>query len=290
MEAVANGEADVAAIDCVTWSLSKASRPDLVGQLRVIGMAPTVVPALPYVVSVSADAQEITAIKDGIQRCLTGTPTNLASFIQSSCDKSSNLWHRDLPRPLFSDKSLQSALETLHITGFDFDLAMETYEIAIKHLLNQYIVPLPLQQHCGWVVPRAAARAVMSSAQMAEDAANILMAFKALEEGLEKVSKHSVLAAEEAPENKFIYVGDGRFRVHVPKPMLVTSLSLPRKCIGFFGQRPKLHQLDTEADHWWYWRCWTADEAIVDAFDPDVVAAYVTGTVQPSGKSQSLTK
>ena len=79
MEAVANGRADVAAIDCVTWSLSKASRPDLVGQLRVIGMAPTVVPALPYVVSVSADAREITAIKEGIQRCLTGTPTNLAS-------------------------------------------------------------------------------------------------------------------------------------------------------------------------------------------------------------------
>ena len=182
-------------------------------------------------------------------------------------------------RGLLSDKSLQSALETLHIAGFDFDLAMETYEVAIKHLLNQYIVPPP--HHRGWV-PR---RPVMSSAQMAEDAANILMAFKALEEGLEKVSKHSVLAPPPLQENKFIYVGDGRFRVHVPKPMLVTSLSLPRKCIGFFGQRPRLHQLDTEKDHWWYWRCWAADEAIVNAFDPDVVAAYVTGFVQPMGKS-----
>lgn len=120
---------------------------------------------------------------------------------------------------------------------------------------------------------------------MAEDAANILMAFKALEEGLEKVSKHSVTTATD----KFIYVADGRFRVHVTsfqqqeQPMLVTSLS-PRKCIGFFGERPRLHQLDPETDHLWYWRCWAADEAIVDAFDPAVVAAYVTGSVQPSGK------
>ena len=120
---------------------------------------------------------------------------------------------------------------------------------------------------------------------MAEDAANILMAFKALEVGLEKVSKHSVATATD----KFIYVADGRFRVHVTsfqqqeQPILVTSLS-PRKCIGFFGQRPRLHQLDPETDHWWYWRCWAADEAIVDAFDPAVVAAYVTGSVQPSGK------
>ena len=65
--------------------------------------------------------------------------------------------------------------------------------------------------------------------------------------------------------------------------MLVTSLS-SRNCIGFFGHRPRLHQLDPETDHWWYWQCWTADELIVDAFDPDVVAAYVTGSVQPAGK------
>ena len=120
---------------------------------------------------------------------------------------------------------------------------------------------------------------------MAEDAANILMAFKALEEGLEKVSNHSAVA------DKFIYVADGRFRVHVTSHqqlMLVTSLS-PRKCIGFFGRRPKLHQLDPETDHWWYWRCWAADEAIVNAFDPDVVAAYVTGSVQPSGSFHVIT-
>ena len=120
---------------------------------------------------------------------------------------------------------------------------------------------------------------------MAEDTANILMAFKALEEGLEKVSKHSAA-------DKFIYVVDGRFRVHVTshqQPMqLVTSLS-PRKCIGFFGQRPKLHQLDPETDHWWYWRCWAADDAIVDSFDPNVVAAYVTGSVQPSGSFHLIT-
>ena len=153
---------------------------------------------------------------------------------------------------------------------------MAAYETAIRRCLNQYVVPPTYQRPC---LPRP----LLSSAQMAEDAANILMAFKALEEGLEKVSKHSVAT------DKFIYVADGRFRVHVTsfqqqeQPMLVTSLS-PRKCIGFFGQRPRLHQLDPETDHWWYWRCWAADEAIVDAFDPAVVAAYVTGSVQPFGK------
>lgn len=80
MEAVASGRADLAAIDCVTWALTK---PDLAGQLRVIGRAPCMVPALPYVVDASADASEIAAIQEGLRRCLTGTHANKANSLIS---------------------------------------------------------------------------------------------------------------------------------------------------------------------------------------------------------------
>ena len=78
MEAVASGQAYLAAIDCVTWSLNKTSQPDLETRLRIMGMAPCMVPALPYVVDASADPSEIAAIQKGIRDCLTGTSTDLA--------------------------------------------------------------------------------------------------------------------------------------------------------------------------------------------------------------------
>ena len=55
---------------------------------------------------------------------------------------------------------------------------------------------------------------MLSDRQTAEDAASILMVYKALEEGLEKVSKHLVEAQQASPIDKFIYVADGRFRIH----------------------------------------------------------------------------
>lgn len=69
-EAVAADAADLAAIDCVTWSLM---RPELTDQLRVIGLAPIgVVPGLPYVVNSDATTEEIACIGEAIRRCLTG--------------------------------------------------------------------------------------------------------------------------------------------------------------------------------------------------------------------------
>ena len=48
MERVAGGEADVAAIDCVTYALASRFRPELVARLRMIAWSPRA-PALPYV-------------------------------------------------------------------------------------------------------------------------------------------------------------------------------------------------------------------------------------------------
>lgn len=79
-EAVADGRADLAAIDCVTWSLLKAARSNLTSRLRVIGTAPTLLPGLPYVVSADATEEEIEAIREAIRRCLTGNATTLGTL------------------------------------------------------------------------------------------------------------------------------------------------------------------------------------------------------------------
>ena len=48
MELVAGGEADIAAIDCVTYALASRLRPALVAGLRILAFGPPA-PALPYV-------------------------------------------------------------------------------------------------------------------------------------------------------------------------------------------------------------------------------------------------
>ena len=48
MQAVADGQADVAAIDCVSFALAQRHRPDLAGKLRVIAETPKV-PGLPLI-------------------------------------------------------------------------------------------------------------------------------------------------------------------------------------------------------------------------------------------------
>jgi ABC-type phosphate/phosphonate transport system substrate-binding protein len=77
MEAVATGKADLAAIDCVTWSLVKEQRASLANRLRVIGMAPVKLPGLAYVVTSRASASQIEAIRGGLRRCLTGNSITL---------------------------------------------------------------------------------------------------------------------------------------------------------------------------------------------------------------------
>lgn len=105
---------------------------------------------------------------------------------------------------------------------------------------------------------------------MAKDTDNILMAFKAWQK----------LCSRQLPREKFIYSDDFRFHLPGRRPMSLLRDGGPN-CIGFFGERPRLHQLDAHHDHLWYWRTFQIDEAIVDALDPTVVTAYVTGHVQP---------
>lgn len=141
------------------------------------------------------------------------------------------------------------------------------YETAIKYLLTHYVV---LPNH----LPLA--RPLLCQPTMQEDADNILMAFRALQRFTALDSSHF--------DQKFVYYDKQPvFRLHFParqRPKLPTSDD-DLGCVAFFGQRPKLYELEPNEDHLWYERCWVADEAIVDALDPAVVTAYITGTVQP---------
>ena len=67
--AVADGRADVAAVDCVTYALFQRAQPDAVAGLRVLTYSPQV-PALPYVTSAGADADRLCRLQAGVQRAL----------------------------------------------------------------------------------------------------------------------------------------------------------------------------------------------------------------------------
>ncbi len=68
-------------------------------------------------------------------------------------------------------------------------------------------------------------------------------------------------------------------------PLIGDGDSARRRCVGFFGKRRRFADLDPYDDHLMVWMAWKCDEEIVDAFDKDVVAAYVTGECEPGKKS-----
>lgn len=62
LRAVAEGAADIAAIDCVTYGLAQRHRPDLLAGTRILGeTSPS--PSLPFVTRKDASAAEIAAIR-----------------------------------------------------------------------------------------------------------------------------------------------------------------------------------------------------------------------------------
>ena len=62
MEMMAGDEADIAAIDAVTFALMKSRRPETVARLAVIARGP-LVPALPYVTAMARPPAEVTRLK-----------------------------------------------------------------------------------------------------------------------------------------------------------------------------------------------------------------------------------
>jgi ABC-type phosphate/phosphonate transport system substrate-binding protein len=62
MELVANAEADIAAIDCVTYALAKRHRPAVTARLRLLAWGPAA-PALPYVTSTGWSPPQLTRLR-----------------------------------------------------------------------------------------------------------------------------------------------------------------------------------------------------------------------------------
>jgi ABC-type phosphate/phosphonate transport system substrate-binding protein len=69
MSAVARGEADLAAVDCVTFGLAARHRPDLAAGLRVIGETEPS-PALPFVTRREASAEAVAAARTALRAAL----------------------------------------------------------------------------------------------------------------------------------------------------------------------------------------------------------------------------
>ena len=65
MEAVAAGEADLCAIDCVTHALLAAHHPRLTERLRIVGESPAA-PGLPYITSVATSDDELEHLRRGL--------------------------------------------------------------------------------------------------------------------------------------------------------------------------------------------------------------------------------
>ena len=69
MEAVRRGEADLCAVDCVTFALLERHAPDRVAGLKFLGRTPAA-PGLPYITSAETGAAELSRLRDGLSRAL----------------------------------------------------------------------------------------------------------------------------------------------------------------------------------------------------------------------------
>lgn len=70
LRAVAAGEADCAAIDCVTFAYVRDALPDLLRDIRVIGTtAPA--PGLPFIASRALEDGQVAALRDALDRAVT---------------------------------------------------------------------------------------------------------------------------------------------------------------------------------------------------------------------------
>ncbi len=66
MQAVAEGRADLASIDCVTFALQQRHRPGLADALRVLDFSADA-PGLPYVTAAGRGDEEIARLRDGLR-------------------------------------------------------------------------------------------------------------------------------------------------------------------------------------------------------------------------------
>ncbi len=69
LRSVADGEADVACIDAVTFALLSRIEPEVVSRVRVLGRSPKV-PGLPYITSLTATAEQIERLRTALRHAM----------------------------------------------------------------------------------------------------------------------------------------------------------------------------------------------------------------------------
>ena len=69
LQSVADGKADVACIDAVTFALLSRIEPELVARIRVLGQSPKV-PGLPYITSLTASAETVERLRTALRQAI----------------------------------------------------------------------------------------------------------------------------------------------------------------------------------------------------------------------------
>lgn len=69
-EMVAQGEADIAALDIISWTMLERFAPDMTSALKVVGRTPAL-PGLPLVTSTHHDAETIALLKEALYQSMT---------------------------------------------------------------------------------------------------------------------------------------------------------------------------------------------------------------------------
>lgn len=69
LRALASGEADCAAIDCVTFAYVRDALPDLLKEIRIIGTTASA-PALPFIASRALEETQVAALQDALDRAV----------------------------------------------------------------------------------------------------------------------------------------------------------------------------------------------------------------------------
>ncbi|GAU05663.1 phosphate/phosphite/phosphonate ABC transporter substrate-binding protein [Burkholderia stabilis] len=69
LRALASGEADCAAIDCVTFAYVRDALPDLLKEIRIIGTTASA-PGLPFIASRALEETQVAALRDALDRAV----------------------------------------------------------------------------------------------------------------------------------------------------------------------------------------------------------------------------
>ena len=244
VKAVAEGKVDLAAVDCVTLQLLQNHRPELTEKIRTVAYSPNF-PGLPYV------------IESGSSSCPS---VLLLSKV------------RDAVKLALSDPIVESSRRRkLLIEGFCFEdeeISFDSFDTKVQRAMEEALVvqtPVGMDKRLGVDEMTEFLRG-----KQAEDKDNMLDAVQVLGD----------IQAGSDEKQIFAETSDGR-TVSVFYPGEIGVNPFPKdkskafRCVGFFGERPRLH-LRALNDSNIVSKIWSDDGEVKDSLDADLVLIYMT--------------